>query len=194
MSKEVRPLLLLQKYFKTHGVIGRRKTPWTGDTKNRSHKNKQNKKTPMKPIKNLALAALASTLLFQTSITRADDQVPQAITFQKCFVADDGPFGGHFEGTVDGDCGAGTVVAKFVTLVPGKAIWRFSAEYTITTPGCSFKTVCVGIEDVRTGHIVLNGIVTEGDHLGARVVVRAQDNADLTCSQGTMTITPVEPE
>ena len=149
----------------------------------------------MKTIKNLTFAALAATLLFQTSMARADDQGPIHITFQKCFVADaDDPFGGPFVGTVDGDCGVGTVVAKFVTLIPGKAIWRFSAEYTITTPGCSFKTVCAGIEDVRTGHIVLNGVVTEGDHLGARVQVRAQDNADLTCSHGTMTITPSAPK
>ena len=149
----------------------------------------------MKTIKNLTLAALAATLLFQTSITRAADQGQKHITFQKCFVADaDDPFGGPFVGTVDGDCGVGTVVAKFVTLIPGKGIWRFSAEYTITTPGCSFKTVCAGIEDVRTGHIVLNGVVTEGDHLGARVKVRAQDNADLTCSHGTITITPSAPE
>ena len=145
----------------------------------------------MKTIKKLTFAALAATLLFQTPMARADDQGPQQITFQKCFVEDaDDPFGGVFVGTVDGDCGAGTVVAKFVTLIPGKAIWRFSAEYTITTPGCSFKTVCAGIEDVRTGHIVLNGVVTEGKYLGARVEVRAQDNADLTCSHGTMTITP----
>ena len=145
----------------------------------------------MKTIKNLTFAALAATLLFQTSMARADDQGPLQITFQKCFVEDPGdPFGGPFVGTVDGDCGVGTVVAKFVTLIPGKGIWRFSAEYTITTPGCSFKTVCAGIEDVRTGHIVLNGVVTEGDHLGAQVQVRAQDNADLTCSTGIMTITP----
>jgi hypothetical protein len=25
-----------QKYFKTRGVIGRRKTPWTGDTTNQA--------------------------------------------------------------------------------------------------------------------------------------------------------------
>jgi hypothetical protein len=37
-------------------------------------KNKQNKKTePMKIIKNLTFAALAATLLFQTSITRAGE-------------------------------------------------------------------------------------------------------------------------
>jgi hypothetical protein len=42
--------------------------------------------------------------------------------------------------------------------------------------------------DTRTGHVVLNGVVTEGQNLGARVEVRAQANATLTCSSGTMTI------
>ena len=147
----------------------------------------------MKTINKLTLAAMAAiavTLLFQPSTVEAADHGPRHITFQKCFVAGDDPFGGTFEGTAEGDCGVGTVSARFVSLTPGKGIWRFSAEYTITLAGCSFKTVCSGIEDVRTGHIVLNGVVTEGEFLGARVQVRAQDNADLTCSHGTMTITP----
>ena len=66
--------LFSNKYFKTGGVIGRWKTPWTGDTTNRSHKDKRNKKTePMKINNKLTLAALAATLLFHTSITRAGD-------------------------------------------------------------------------------------------------------------------------
>jgi xanthine/CO dehydrogenase XdhC/CoxF family maturation factor len=144
----------------------------------------------MKTIKNLTFAALAATLLFQTPITRADDHGPRSITFEKCVVAD-----GSLIGTVAGDCGAGTVVFKYLSVLPGKAIWRFSGEYTITTtPECSFKAVCGGIVDTRTGHVVLNGVVTDGQYLGARVQVRAQANANLTCSSGTMTITPSEPE
>ena len=142
----------------------------------------------MKIINNLTFAGLAAMLLFQTSITRADDQGPQQITFQKCAVAD-----GSLAGTVDGDCGVGTVVFHYLSVLPGKAIWRFSGEYSITTADCSFKAVCGGILDIRSGHIVLNGVVTEvteGQHLGAQVQVRAQANADLTCSEGTMTITP----
>jgi len=153
----------------------------------------------MKIIKHLTFAALAATLLFQTPIAQADEHGPQQITFEKCFVADDNdPFGGYFQGTAEGDCGQGSVIVRFVSLIPGKSIWRFAAEYAVTIPGCSFKTVCVGIEDVRTGHIVVNGVVTEVTEgeliLGAQVQVRAQDNEDLTCSHGTITITRSEPE
>jgi hypothetical protein len=145
-------------------------------------------------------AALAVALLSQTSITRADDhgkkgdQGPRKITFQKCFVPDTGPFGGHFEGTVGGDCGAGKVVFTYLSVIPGDPIVRFAGEYNITGSQCPFKAVCAGTVNIRTGHIVLNGVVTDGPMLGDRVQVRAQANADISCSQGTMTITPSEQE
>jgi hypothetical protein len=146
----------------------------------------------MKIIKNLILAAVAATLLFQTSITRAADQGPLRITFKKCFVEDAGPFGGHYEGTVAGDCGEGAVIFSFVSVVPGEVIWQFSGEYRITTSECSITAFCIGIDNLRsgTGHDVLNGVVTDGDHPGAQVQVRAQDTDEGACSQGTITITP----
>jgi hypothetical protein len=150
----------------------------------------------MKLIKNLTFAALAATLLFQTPITWANDHGskghhgPQHITFEKCFVAD----AGHFEGTVGGDYGAGTVVFTYLSVISGTPIVRFSGEYAIATPDCSIKTVCAGMVDTRTGHIVLNGVVTDGPLLGDRVQVRAQLNALGNCSAGTMTITPFERE
>jgi len=161
----------------------------------------------MKTIKNLtfaALAALAATLLFQTTITRADDHGqkpdhgqkgdhrPQHITFQKCPVSEDSEFAGDFdfEGTVNGDCGAGKVLFRYLSVLPGDPIVRFAGEYTITDSACPFKTVCAGSLDTRNGHIRLNGVVTEGPSMGDLVEVRAQ--LDGNCSSGTMTITPVE--
>jgi len=141
-------------------------------------------------------AALAVALLSQTSITRADDhgrkgdQGPRKITFQKCVVPDTGPFGAHFEGTVSGDCGPGKVVFTYLSVLPGDPIVRFSGEYSITESHCPFKALCAGTVNIRTGHIVLNGAVTDGPMVGDRVQVRAQANAEITCSQGTMTITP----
>ena len=140
----------------------------------------------MKTIRILALAALVATLQCHTRGARADDRGPLRITFKKC-AADDG----SLRGRVDGDCGPGTVVFTYLSVEPGQAIWRFAGEYTIeTAPDCFFKAVCDGTVDVRSGHIVLNGAVTEGRHLGAQVQVRAQASADLSCSKGTMTITP----
>jgi hypothetical protein len=147
----------------------------------------------MKMMKSLTFAALALTLL-QASTLLAGEPTPQRIDFAKCWVAGDEPFGGHFVGTVDGDCGVGSVSFRYVSVLPGKAIWRFSGEYTVSSGACSFTTVCAGIVDVRTGHVVLNGVVTVGQNLGAQVQVRAQANADLTCSSGSMTITPSQPE
>ena len=152
-----------------------------------------------KIIKNLTLTAVATiavTLLFQPSTARAADQGPLRITFKKCFVEDVGPFGGHYEGTVAGDCGAGTVVFNFVSLsfLPGQVIVQFSGEYTITTPECSITAFCVGIDNLRSGsgHDVLNGVViaTDGNFLGAQMHVDAQDFNEGACSQGTITITP----
>jgi hypothetical protein len=145
-------------------------------------------------------AALAVALLSQTSITRADDQGkkgdhrPLKITFSKCVVPDTGPFGAHFEGTVGGDCGAGKVVFTYLSVIAGDPIVRFAGEYNITESQCPFKAVCAGTVNIRTGHIVLNGVVTDGPMLGDRVQVRAQANANITCSQGTMTITSSEQE
>ena len=149
----------------------------------------------MKIINKLTLAAVAAiavTLLFQTSITRAADHGPLRITFKKCFAEDAGPFGGHYEGTVAGDCGAGTVIFTFESVLPGQVIWQFSGEYKITTSECSFTAFCAGIDNLRSGsgHDVLNGVVIDGDHLGAQVHVNAQDTDGGACSQGTITITP----
>ena len=150
----------------------------------------------MKIIKNLTLAAVAATLLFQTAITHAADRDrgPLRITFEKCFVEDAGPFGGHFEGTVAGDCGVGTVVFTFASLVPGDVIVQFSGQYTITTPTCTITAFCAGIDNLRrgTGHNVLNGVVISGAHFGARVHVNAKDTNGGACSQGTITITPIK--
>ena len=140
----------------------------------------------MKIIKNLTLAAVAATLLFHTSITRAGDHGPRHITFQKWWTGD------KFEGTVDGDCGTGTVIFTFGAVPWGAPIVHFTGEYTITTAECTFKAVCGGFQDARTGHVVVNGVVTDGQYLGNRVQVRAQVTDGV--AYGTMTITPGELE
>jgi hypothetical protein len=145
------------------------------------------------------IAAIAATLLFQTSIARAAEKGPLRINFKKCFVADDSDFGGHYKGVVDGDLGVGTVLFTFASLAAGAStaageviIWQFSGIYTITTPQGAISAFAAGIDNLRsgTGHDVLNGAVIAGAHLGAQVQVRAQDTDGGLCSQGTITITP----
>jgi hypothetical protein len=148
----------------------------------------------MNIIRKLTLAAIAATLLFQTSMTRAAGQAPLRITFAKCFVADTGPFGGHYEGTAAGDFGVGAVLFTFASLtpVPGDVVWQFSGIYTITTPQGIIAAFAAGIDNLRSGsgHDVLNGVVIAGPHVGAQVQVRAEDTNGGACSQGTITITP----
>lgn len=150
------------------------------------------KLTRFRRIAAATLAAVAATLLFQTSITRAAGQAPLSIYFEKCFVEDGGPFGGHYEGTVSGDLGVGTVIFTIESVVPGDVIWRFSGVYTITTSQGTISAFAEGIDNLRSGsgHNVLNGEVIAGDHLGAQVQARAQDTNGGACSQGTITITP----
>ena len=134
-----------------------------------------------------SLVAIAATLLFQTSIARAAGHGPIRINFVKC-IEDDG----HYEGTVSGDLGAGTVRFDFVSAVPGDVIWRFSGFYTIRTDQSVIEILAEGIDNLRSGggHDVLNGEVTAGDYLGAQAHVRAHDFNEGLCSEGTITITP----
>ena len=155
----------------------------------------------MKSINKITFACLAilsATLLLITQVAHAGDHQPKIqhgqtnITFQKCFVGDAGPFGGHFEGTVNGECGPGTVGFTYIAVLPGERTVRFSGEYTITTQACLIKAVCGGTLDTQTGRIVLNGVVTDGPLLGNRVQLRAQLNAAGNCSSGRIAILPGE--
>jgi len=149
-------------------------------------------KTISRGIRIFTVAATAAMLLFQTSIAQAAGQGPLRITFKKCFVEDTGPFGGHYDGNVDGDFGVGTVNFIFESLVPGGVVWQFSGRYTIRTPQGTIVAFAAGIDNLRSGsgHDVLNGVVTAGAHIGAQVQVRAQDTDAGACSEGTITITP----
>jgi hypothetical protein len=147
--------------------------------------------TRFKKVTAGTLAAIAATLLFQTTIARAA-KGPLRINFEKCFVEDAGLFGGHYEGSVSCDLGVGTVLFTFASVVPGEVIWRFSGVYTITTPQGEISVFADGIDNLRSGsgHNVLNGEVIAGAHLGAQAHVRADDTNGGACSQGTITITP----
>lgn len=124
--------------------------------------------------------------------SRKAEHCPRQISFEKCWVPGDEPFGGHFEGHVSGAFGAGTVVFHYFSILPDSRNVPFSGEYTITTPEGTFTTVCAGSLDTRSGEIVLNGVVTSGPSNGDLVRVRARLNEAGTCSSGTMTFRPDE--
>jgi len=162
----------------------------------------------MKTIRNLTLAAVAATLLCQTSITLAAAEAPLRITFRKCFVEDHSPdygdYGGYYQGTVGGDLGPGNVNFSFQSLyaLPGGVVLQFSGVYTITRPDGTVLVAAYaeGIDNLRSrpghdvsnlfGHDVLNGVVIAGARVGAHVQVSAKDTDGGACSEGTITINP----
>ena len=158
----------------------------------------------MKLLKFYTLALVALALFTQIPITAGGDDGrrgedsrkaehgPRQISFEKCWVPGDEPFGGHFEGQVSGAFGMGTVVFHYYSVLPDSRYVRFAGEYAITTPEGSFTTVCAGSLDTRDGEIVLNGVVTSGPSLGDLVRVRARLNEAGTCSSGIMTFKPAE--
>src|SRR5215472_11539946 len=100
-----------------------------------------------------AAAAITVALLFQTPLrlfgdasqpgsdaTGDDHSGRLSLTFNKCQTSP-----GILQGTVDGDCGPGTIY--FMALpgrITGASVVQFAGEYTITTSQCSFKAVCAG--------------------------------------------------
>ena len=174
---------LSKTYFKILGVIGRRKTPWTGDRTNQSKQNKQNEKTePMKINKTLtfaALATLAVALLLQTSITRADDNGQSdehgqqaKVTFTKHGVSTV-PVPGlilNMVGEGEGDAGhvlfAGEVLKSQRITAPGvvPAVVEVVAFYHFTGSEHSFSALVHVVQPLTgfgsKGAIV--GVVTDG--------------------------------
>ncbi len=123
----------------------------------------------MKKIKNLtftALAVLAATLLFQTSITRAGDQGKKCdqehrdakVSFTKWVTA--WPL---MAGVADGGVGNGSFAGEVLKITPGATAadpTKIEALYQLTAARHSF-TALVHIE--QTGlKAVITGVVTDG--------------------------------
>lgn len=173
----------LKNILKVFGVMGRWKTPWTDDGTNTFViTQKQNKKTkPMKIIKKLTCAALAVTLLVQTSITRAEDQGHDGhpnqgsttATFTK-WQTSDAPtpeVGAFFGGLVGGDVGNGTFTGERLLVTPlGSGVFAIEADYHFHGSQHSFTAhVHILQSPIRNelgvviGQIgVVNGVVTDG--------------------------------
>ena len=123
----------------------------------------------MKMIKNLtfaALAALAVALLFQTSITRADDEGnghgkkgdrDAKVTFTKCVTGKD------MLGGVGGDVGDGAFTGKILgvnVMDPVTGITKIEALYHFEGSEHVF-TALVHIEQIGL-NAAITGVVTEG--------------------------------
>jgi len=125
----------------------------------------------MKIIKNLTFAALAATLLFQTSITRADDNALEhrnaTVTWTKWITeritpsVENGMLFATIAGDAGGDIGVGTVTGEAFNIVsPGvfEAFYHFvGSKHSLTV---HFNIVQISINGVVSG--VVTGVVTEG--------------------------------
>jgi len=154
----------------------------------------------MKIIKHLTFAALAATLLLQTSIARADDNRDHRdaiITWTKHVTALLPPGGEIFAtiaGTAEGDIGEGTVIGDAFNpreVLPNGSV-TFEAQYRFvgSKHSCTvhFRTVQT---PERSGVII--GVVTDGWLKGNVVVGEYQgypcgQGVTFTCFDGTFVI------
>jgi hypothetical protein len=161
---------------------------------------KNTKDKPMKIIKNLTVVALAATVLFQTSIIRADDNRDHrdaVITWTKHvteWLAPGGEIFATIAGVAGGDLGTGTVLGDAlspVEVLPDGYV-TFEAEYRLVGSKHSMTV------HFRTVHApdnsgVIIGLVTDGwlkgnvveGHYTAR---SCEFGVDLTCFDGTFVI------
>jgi hypothetical protein len=156
----------------------------------------------MKIIKHLTFAALAATLLFQSSVTRADDNRDHRdaiITWTKHITALLPPGEEIFAtiaGTAEGDIGDGIVMGEaFNPRVPLPGGVTFEADYHFIGSKHSltvhFRTVQVTQSGVATG--VITGVVKDG-WLKGNVVTghytgrSCDEGVTFTCFDGTFVI------
>ena len=154
----------------------------------------------MKIIKHLTFAALAATLLFQTSTTRADDEGRDhrdvIITWTKHVTAflPDGEIFATIAGTAGGDIGEGTVIGDAFNprevLATGSVTFEAEYRFVGSKHSCTvhFRTVQT---PARSGAII--GVVTDGWLKGNVVVGEYQgypcdQGVNFTCFDGTFVI------
>jgi hypothetical protein len=154
----------------------------------------------MKIIKNLTLTVVAATLLFQTSITRADDNRDHRdaiITWTKHvteFLPPGGDIFATIAGIAGGDLGTGTVVGDAfspVELLDDGSV-TFEAEYHFIGSKHSLTVRFRTVQAPDNSGVII-GIVTDGWLKGN--VVEGQYTAHscelgviLTCFDGTFVI------
>jgi hypothetical protein len=118
--------------------------------------------------------------LFTWPALAAND--PVRLTFEKAAVA-----AGVWEGTISGDI-EGTLQSVLLTVDETGPIWHVTFDWIIGSGERSFTARLEGVLNTLTGAVVMDGIVTEGYLLGARVHETGQ-LADAATSRFTGSIT-----
>jgi hypothetical protein len=152
-------------------------------------------------IKNLTFAALAAVLLFQTSITQADDrgrrgadkergdqdQREAQVTFTKWVTS-----WPNMAGVVGGDVGDGSFTGEVLLYNPGPEVTKIEALYHFHGPRHSF-TAHVYVEQTGLKAVII-GVVTDGWLKGYAVegeytqITLEHDGITSAAYQGTLEI------
>ncbi len=116
-----------------------------------------------------ALAALLAMAILVTPVSAGNGLGdPIRLSFNKELPGDLG----YWEGTYWGDA-SGDVTVTLVGLRITGAIWHVEFEWEVTGD-VDLTAVVSGVINTRTGHIALNGVVTDGAYSGAQVHVDGQ--------------------
>jgi hypothetical protein len=139
-------------------------------------------------IKAVALTALATSLLVSPAMAAND---PVRLSFDKALVDPAGVWEGTVSGDIDGD-----LTTELLSLEVTGAIWHVTFDWIVTADDQSFVATMDGILNTKTGGVVMNGTITSGWLLGARVHEEGQlidpDPATLRFI-GEITILPATP-
>jgi hypothetical protein len=139
------------------------------------------------PLPAAARPPSASLLGGTDATVAARASTRMELTFDKAAVDPNNP--GVWVGTVAGDI-AGTLETRLTALRVTGSIWHVSFEWIISAGEESFVATLRGTLNNETGAVVMNGTVTEGYLLGARVHEEGQlvDPSTLRF-QGTIRVT-----
>ncbi len=122
----------------------------------------------------IALAALLTMAILVAPVSASNGaRDPVRLNFDKELTNGLGYWEGPYWGEASGDV-AVTLVGGPVTGV----IWHVEFTWEVTG-GVDLTAVVSGVINTKTGHIALNGVVTDGDYSGAQVHVDAQLEPDL---------------
>ncbi len=135
------------------------------------------------PITVLVVLALLTTPVSATPPSQAND--PIDLTFQKCAVS-------YFIwlGIVGGDLN-GFLIAILTDLRETGSVTHMSWSWFVFADGVAFVADLSGILSMKTGRVVMNGVITSGWLQGAQIHVAAQLDFVTICSAGDMRIMPL---
>jgi hypothetical protein len=116
----------------------------------------------MRKVRLTLAALLAATLVIASSATAIAASDPIQMSFDK---SASGP--GTWSGSVSGDV-KGDLSTTLLSVTETGVIWHVTFDWVVDGDA-SFTARLSGTLNTSTGHVVMNGRVIDGDHLGAVV-------------------------